>query len=201
MIKCRDILISFNNAYLTILVADDRLFTANCCFKLVFVATKVAHRAMTDMLSKEREREIDDEDARRRTPTCRRNLSCRPPSRSALRQPEHRRTCGTRARSESVAVGGNIFARRSRSRQVRSRQNGRTMAGSRPSPSDPSTSSMRSCAVLRAADEGPTARDPSFRGSVPAIVPAIVTAGSRGSPPELEPPLSWGSPAQLRGAG
>ena len=44
-------------AYLTILVADDRLFTANCCFKLVFVATKVAHRAMTDMLSKGRERE------------------------------------------------------------------------------------------------------------------------------------------------
>ena len=33
------------------------MFTANCCFKLVFVATKVAHRAMTDMLSKERERE------------------------------------------------------------------------------------------------------------------------------------------------
>jgi hypothetical protein len=44
-------------AYLTILVADDRLFTANCCFKLVFVATKVAHRAMTDMLSKGRERD------------------------------------------------------------------------------------------------------------------------------------------------
>ena len=57
MIKWRDVLISFNNAYLTILVADDRLFTANCCFKLVFVATKVAHRAMTDMLSKGRERE------------------------------------------------------------------------------------------------------------------------------------------------
>ena len=63
MIKWRDVLISFNNAYLTILVADDRLFTANCCFKLVFVATKVAHRAMTDMLSKGREREIDDDDA------------------------------------------------------------------------------------------------------------------------------------------
>ena len=33
------------------------MFTANCCFKLVFVATKVAHRAMTDMLSKGREKE------------------------------------------------------------------------------------------------------------------------------------------------
>ena len=58
MIKCRHshLFLSFI-AYLTILVADDRLFTANCCFKLVFVATKVAHRAMTDMLSKGRERE------------------------------------------------------------------------------------------------------------------------------------------------
>ena len=59
MIKCRHsshLFLSFI-AYLTILVTDDRLFTANCCFKLVFVATKVAHRAMTDMLSKERERE------------------------------------------------------------------------------------------------------------------------------------------------
>jgi hypothetical protein len=65
MIKCRHshLFLSFI-AYLTILVADDRLFTANCCFKLVFVATKVAHRAMTDMLSKGREREIDDDDAR-----------------------------------------------------------------------------------------------------------------------------------------
>ena len=61
MIKCRHsshLFLSFI-AYLTILVADDRLFTANCCFKLVFVATKVAHRAMTDMLSKGRERERD----------------------------------------------------------------------------------------------------------------------------------------------
>ena len=58
MIKCRHshLFLSFI-AYLTILVADDRLFTANCCFKLVFVATKVAHRAMTDMLSKGREKE------------------------------------------------------------------------------------------------------------------------------------------------
>ena len=63
MIKCRHsshLFLSFI-AYLTILVADDRLFTANCCFKLVFVATKVAHRAMTDMLSKGREREIEDD--------------------------------------------------------------------------------------------------------------------------------------------
>ena len=61
MIKFRHSSLSLFNAYLTILVADDRLFTANCCFKLVFVATKVAYRAMTDMLSKEREREIDDD--------------------------------------------------------------------------------------------------------------------------------------------
>ena len=57
MIKFRHSSLSLFNAYLTILVAVDRLFTANCCFKLVFVATKVAYRAMTDMLSKERERE------------------------------------------------------------------------------------------------------------------------------------------------
>ena len=59
MIKFRHSSLSLFNAYLTILVADDRLFTANCCFKLVFVATKVAYRAMTDMLSKGRERERD----------------------------------------------------------------------------------------------------------------------------------------------
>ena len=57
MIKFRHSSLSLFNAYLTILVAVDRLFTANCCFKLVFVATKVAYRAMTDMLSKERERD------------------------------------------------------------------------------------------------------------------------------------------------
>jgi len=62
MIKFRHSSLSLFNAYLTILVAVDRLFTANCCFKLVFVATKVAYRAMTDMLSKEREREIDDDE-------------------------------------------------------------------------------------------------------------------------------------------